>query len=54
MKGKVIKHYSVTFDENPSLVKQNKATLKYLQGLQTQINPYLIKFESLSKRVPLA
>jgi len=54
MKGKVMKHYSVTFNENPSLVKQNKATLVYLQGLQSQINPYLIKFESLSKRVPLS
>jgi len=54
MKGKVMKHYAVAFNENPSLVKQNKATLKYLQGIQSQVNTHLIKFESLAKRVPLA
>ncbi|WP_138752090.1 hypothetical protein [Paenibacillus sinopodophylli] len=53
-KGNVSKHYSVAFDENPSLVKQNKATLTYLKNLQSQINPHLVKFEALAKRVPLS
>ncbi|CAM4467089.1 hypothetical protein FHS16_003206 [Paenibacillus endophyticus] len=53
-KGNVIKHYSVAFNENPSLIKSNKATLVYLKNLQSQINPHLVKFEALSKRVPLA
>jgi hypothetical protein len=52
-KGKVMKHYSVTFDENPSLVKQNKTVLTYLKGLQSDVNPYLEKLERLSARVPL-
>lgn len=54
MKGDVAKHYAVKFNENPSLVKQNKATLEFLKKLQTQINPHLVKFEALAKRVPLA
>ncbi|MGO4545609.1 hypothetical protein AB4Z29_12480 [Paenibacillus sp. 2TAB23] len=53
-KGNVMKHYSIAFNENPSLIKQNKATLAYLKNLQAQINPHLVKFEALSKRVPLA
>ncbi|OMF24153.1 hypothetical protein BK133_23345 [Paenibacillus sp. FSL H8-0548] len=52
-KGNVMKHYSITFDENPSLVKQNKTVLTYLKGLQSEVNPHLVKLESLSVRVPL-
>jgi hypothetical protein len=52
-KGKVIKHYSIDFNENPSLVKQNKATLQYLKGIQSEINTHLDKLERLAARVPL-
>lgn len=53
-KGQVLKHYSPLFNDNPSMVKQNKQVLKYLQGIQPEIKSYLDKFQQLSKQVPLS
>jgi hypothetical protein len=52
----VIREYSVASSKSSdeTIVKENKAHLKYLQSLQSEMNLYLDKWERLSRRVPLA
>ncbi|GIP22641.1 hypothetical protein [Paenibacillus sp. J22TS3] len=53
LNGSVHKVYSIFPGDTKAEERKNQEALKYLQRIQTKINPYLEQFEKLSKQLPL-
>lgn len=52
-KGSVYKDYSMFAEETPAKEKARLESLRYLQGLTSQVKPHLEKFQELAKKVPI-
>lgn len=52
-KGSTKKTYSVIPSDTKAEQRQNEAALKYLQSIQSKLDPHLRQFYILSKQVPL-
>ncbi|MWV43134.1 hypothetical protein GRF59_05780 [Paenibacillus sp. HJL G12] len=52
-KGSIAKSYSIFPADTQAKQRINDAALKYLQSIQSRLNPHFDEFEKLSKQVPL-
>ncbi|ASS67762.1 MULTISPECIES: hypothetical protein [unclassified Paenibacillus] len=52
-KGSIRKSCSIFPADTKAAQREQDAALKYLQGIQTRLGPYMEEFERLSKQVPL-